>query len=152
MAAKKEPMVKIEYVGVKEWAIDNVCDTATAWNGKGDVQEVTESVAEKLLTHPTEFAIYDPKAKAAAKKAAESVLASATAQSEADAAKAVAAKQAFDNAVAAYQQAVADGKDEQVADLEAAASQAEAISIEADEVAASSAAALVVATEALAKL
>ena len=67
--AKKEPLVKIEYVGVKDWAIDNVCDTTTAWNGKGDVQEVPESVAEKLLAHPTEFALYTGKAKVAAVQA-----------------------------------------------------------------------------------
>lgn len=45
-------MAKIEYVGLKEQKTDNVAGTETVWNGTGDVQEVDDAVAAKLIAHP----------------------------------------------------------------------------------------------------
>jgi hypothetical protein len=52
-------MVKIKYVGAKESAPDLWYGSGKTWNGKGDVQEVTELQAKKLLVHPDEFALAD---------------------------------------------------------------------------------------------
>lgn len=45
-------MAKIEYVGLKDQKTDNVAGTETVWNGTGDVQEVDDAVAAKLIAHP----------------------------------------------------------------------------------------------------
>ena len=54
-------MVKIEYVGKKLSATDNVAGSRATWNGPGDVVEVTEPQAKVLLRYPDQWALYDTK-------------------------------------------------------------------------------------------
>lgn len=49
--------IKIEYVGKKQFALDNVAGSKKAWNGKGDVQEVTDAQAKLLLKYPDQWAL-----------------------------------------------------------------------------------------------
>ncbi|MEO5333034.1 MAG: hypothetical protein H7839_13525 [Magnetococcus sp. YQC-5] len=44
--------MKIRYIGKKATKSDTVAGTNTVWNGNGDIQEVLDTVAEKLLKHP----------------------------------------------------------------------------------------------------
>lgn len=45
----EEETIQIEYIGEKALKYDNVCKTGVCWQGKGDVVEVTASVAKRLL-------------------------------------------------------------------------------------------------------
>lgn len=49
---KDEDMVKIQYIGHKPHKTDNVAGTAVAWEGHGDVQDVPDDAAPKLLRFP----------------------------------------------------------------------------------------------------
>lgn len=43
--------MRIEYVGKKTSRTDTVAGTGIVWNGAGDVQEVPDEAAQKLLKH-----------------------------------------------------------------------------------------------------
>lgn len=43
--------MRIEYVGKKARRTDTVAGTGIVWNGAGDVQEVPDEAAQKLLKH-----------------------------------------------------------------------------------------------------
>lgn len=45
-------MIKIQYIGHKPYKTDNVAGTATVWEGHGDVQDVPDDAAPKLLRFP----------------------------------------------------------------------------------------------------
>lgn len=49
-------IVLIKYIGKKDFFPDFVSQSGKSWNGYGDVQEVTEAQAKKLLVHDDEFA------------------------------------------------------------------------------------------------
>ena len=42
-------MVKLVYIGNKPTAYDNIARSGVTWNGKGDIQEVTDAQAKQLL-------------------------------------------------------------------------------------------------------
>lgn len=48
-------LVSLVYVGNKPAAYDNIARSGKTWNGKGDVQEVTESQAKQLLKFPDQW-------------------------------------------------------------------------------------------------
>ena len=48
-------LIKIVYVGKKPYCFDNVAGSGKCWNGKGDVQEVTEAQAKQLLKFPDQW-------------------------------------------------------------------------------------------------
>lgn len=48
-------MIELRYIGRKAWAVDPVAGSGTIWNGPDDVQQVTVSVARKILKHPDEW-------------------------------------------------------------------------------------------------
>lgn len=52
--------VRIEYVGKKPFAGDNVAKSGKIWNGPGDVQEVTVTQAKTLLKYPDQWALENP--------------------------------------------------------------------------------------------
>jgi hypothetical protein len=52
-------MIPIIYVGKKPWTRDNVAGSGKAWDGQGDVQEVTENQAKTLLKYPDQWALAD---------------------------------------------------------------------------------------------
>jgi hypothetical protein len=52
-------MIPIIYVGKKPWTRDNVAGSGKAWEGPGDVQEVTENQAKVLLKYPDQWALAD---------------------------------------------------------------------------------------------
>ncbi|MBF0339450.1 MAG: hypothetical protein HQL95_00625 [Magnetococcales bacterium] len=45
-------MQKIRYIGNKPFKRDTVTKSGTVWQGRGDVQEVDDKFAEKLLLFP----------------------------------------------------------------------------------------------------
>lgn len=49
---RAEDMTKIQYIGHKPHKTDNVAGTATTWAGHGDVQDVPDDAAAKLLRFP----------------------------------------------------------------------------------------------------
>ena len=51
--------LKIVYVGNKLMSHDNVTRSGAIWNGKGDIQEVTEDQAKILLKYPDQWALAD---------------------------------------------------------------------------------------------
>lgn len=53
--------MKIRYVGKKPFAFDNVAQSGKIWAGHGDVQEVSDAQARKLLGYPDQWALDDPK-------------------------------------------------------------------------------------------
>lgn len=57
--------MKIVYVGNKQCAFDNVARSGKCWNGKGDVQEVTDDQARLLLKYPDQWALADKADRAA---------------------------------------------------------------------------------------
>ena len=61
-------MPKIKYIGKKPTKQDNVAGTGKTWNGAGDVQEVSDLAAERLLKHPDVFALDDGAATKAEEK------------------------------------------------------------------------------------
>ena len=56
MAEAKAALVLIKYIGSKEFIADFIAQSGALWNGYGDVAEVTEDQAKKLLVHDDEFA------------------------------------------------------------------------------------------------
>lgn len=54
-------MIEIIYVGKKPWTRDNVAGSGKAWDGPGDVQEVTENQAKVLLKYPDQWALANDK-------------------------------------------------------------------------------------------
>lgn len=53
-------LIKIQYVGAKPFAIDNVAGTRKIWNGNGDIQEVNDRAARVLLKYPDQWALANP--------------------------------------------------------------------------------------------
>lgn len=49
--------IKIQYVGKKPSAVDNVARSGITWNGNGDVKEVTPDQAKILLKFPDQWAL-----------------------------------------------------------------------------------------------
>lgn len=66
--------VKIKYVGVKEVAHDLWYGSGATWNGNGDVKEVADGPAARLLKHPDEFQVADDKPPKPPKKSEPSPL------------------------------------------------------------------------------
>jgi len=52
-------LIKIVYIGKKPYAYDNVASSGKCWNGKGDVQEVTETQAKQLLKYTDQWELVD---------------------------------------------------------------------------------------------
>lgn len=50
-------LVPVVYVGNKPHAFDNIAHSGKSWQGKGDVQEVTDAQAKLLLKHPDQWAL-----------------------------------------------------------------------------------------------
>ena len=50
-------LVQVVYVGNKPHAFDNVAHSGKCWEGKGDVQEVTDAQAKLLLKYPDQWAL-----------------------------------------------------------------------------------------------
>lgn len=50
-------LVPVVYVGNKPHAFDNIAHSGKSWNGKGDVQEVTDAQAKLLLKYPDQWAL-----------------------------------------------------------------------------------------------
>lgn len=61
-------LIKLVYVGNKPAAYDNIARSGVTWNGKGDVQEVTDAQAKLLLKFADQWQLADPKDKAAIEK------------------------------------------------------------------------------------
>ena len=53
-------MPRIQYVGKKPMAFDNVAGSRKIWEGHGDVQEVSAEQAKILLKFPDQWALDDP--------------------------------------------------------------------------------------------
>ncbi|CAN7308359.1 hypothetical protein LJR296_001464 [Cupriavidus necator] len=53
-------LIALVYVGKKPWTLDNVAGSGKAWEGPGDVQEVTVNQARRLLQHPDQWALDNP--------------------------------------------------------------------------------------------
>lgn len=49
-------MPQIKYIGKKEFFPDFIAQSGSCWNGYGDVQDVTDDQAKKLLVFADEFA------------------------------------------------------------------------------------------------
>ena len=47
--------MKIEYIGKKPFAVDNVAKSGKTWDGPGDIQEVTDEQGKILLKYPDQF-------------------------------------------------------------------------------------------------
>lgn len=52
-------LVKIQYVGNKKSAFDNVARTGVTWEGFGDIKEVREDQARVLLKYPDQWILID---------------------------------------------------------------------------------------------
>ena len=50
-------LVLVVYVGNKPHAFDNIAHSGKSWQGKGDVQEVTDAQAKMLLKYPDQWAL-----------------------------------------------------------------------------------------------
>jgi len=50
-------LVPVVYVGNKPHAFDNIAHSGKSWQGKGDVQEVTDAQAKLLLKYPDQWAL-----------------------------------------------------------------------------------------------
>lgn len=50
-------LVPVIYVGNKPHAFDNIAHSGKSWQGKGDVQEVTDAQAKLLLKYPDQWAL-----------------------------------------------------------------------------------------------
>lgn len=50
-------LVHVVYVGNKPHAFDNIAHSGKSWQGKGDVQEVTDAQAKLLLKYPDQWAL-----------------------------------------------------------------------------------------------
>ena len=54
-------MIKVQYVGVKEFALDNVARSGATWHGKDSVSEVTPRQAKLLIAYTDQWALFDEK-------------------------------------------------------------------------------------------
>jgi len=54
-------LVQVKYVGNKPHAFDNVARSGKSWEGKGDIQEVTDAQAKILLKFPDQWALANEK-------------------------------------------------------------------------------------------
>lgn len=52
-------LVKIQYVGLKPMANDNVARSGKVWEGEGDIQEVTAAQAKILIKYPDQWRLAD---------------------------------------------------------------------------------------------
>lgn len=52
-------LVPVVYVGNKPHAFDNIAHSGKSWQGKGDVQEVTDAQAKVLIKYPDQWALVD---------------------------------------------------------------------------------------------
>ena len=50
-------LVQVVYVGNKPHAFDNIAHSGKSWQGKGDVQEVTDAQAKLLLKYQDQWAL-----------------------------------------------------------------------------------------------
>ena len=48
---------KIQYVGKKPFAVDNVAGSRVTWNGNGDIKEVADECVATLLGYPDQWAL-----------------------------------------------------------------------------------------------
>jgi hypothetical protein len=67
---RAEDMTKIQYIGHKPHKTDNVAGTATTWAGHGDVQDVPDDSAAKLLRFPGVWQVAEEAEEAEASKSA----------------------------------------------------------------------------------
>lgn len=58
-------LIPIVYVGHKPHAFDNIAHSGKSWQGRGDVQEVTEPQARLLLKYPDQWALVNEADRAA---------------------------------------------------------------------------------------
>lgn len=56
-----DTLIEIVYVGKKPWARDNVAGSGKAWDGPGDVQEVTVNQAKMLLKYQDQWGLANEK-------------------------------------------------------------------------------------------
>ena len=61
-------LIKLVYVGNKPAAYDNIARSGKTWNGKGDVQEVTDAQAKLLLKFTDQWQLANEKDRAAVEK------------------------------------------------------------------------------------
>lgn len=54
-------LIKIQYIGSKPVAYDNVAKSGVSWTGHGDIQSVTDIQAKILLKFPDQWALVDKK-------------------------------------------------------------------------------------------
>ncbi len=52
-------LIAVRYVGNKRAAYDNVARSGVTWNGKGDVQYVSDAQAKALIKYPDQWALAD---------------------------------------------------------------------------------------------
>ncbi len=57
--------MRIKYIGKKDSRADTVAGTGIVWHGQGDVHEVPDAVAPKLLKHADVWAVADEPASTA---------------------------------------------------------------------------------------
>ena len=53
------PKVRVEYCGNKSFCVDNVARSGKSWEGKGDVQEVTQAQAKILVSYSDQWKLAD---------------------------------------------------------------------------------------------
>ncbi len=58
-------LIPLVYIGNKPAAYDNIARSGVTWNGKGDVQMVTDAQAKLLLKFPDQWELANAKDKAA---------------------------------------------------------------------------------------
>lgn len=49
--------MQVQYIGAKPLKTDNVAGTGVVWDGHGDIQDVPDAAAAKLLRHPDVWAL-----------------------------------------------------------------------------------------------
>jgi hypothetical protein len=52
-------LIAVRYVGNKRVAYDNVARSGVTWNGKGDVQYVSDAQAKALIKYPDQWVLAD---------------------------------------------------------------------------------------------
>jgi hypothetical protein len=58
-------LIAVRYVGNKRAAYDNVARSGVTWNGKGDIQYVSDAQAKALIKYPDQWALADANDQAA---------------------------------------------------------------------------------------
>ena len=58
-------LIRLTYVGKKLTAFDNIARSGVTWNGHGDVQEVNDAQAKRLLAYPDQWQLTDEADRAA---------------------------------------------------------------------------------------